>query len=187
MAEPALRQRGEERVDELVAGHRTSATAVMLLVLFDVDGTLFVSHDPLVRAGDAATRSRTVYGLRAPGRRDVAGRPPGPHGALDHARECCARPGSATTRSRRASTRWCEAVSARYLELLEAAEHGRAGRRRPGTAEALERHPGVRARSRCSPGTRSRSPGRAWSGSGSPASSPPARARSAARPTSGRS
>jgi phosphoglycolate phosphatase len=76
----------------------------MLLVLFDVDGTLLLSHDPLV--GEAMLRAaRKLFGLDV----DVEAIAPG-ETALQQGREL-GLPGPELER-------WCTSVGERYLELL---------------------------------------------------------------------
>ena len=76
----------------------------MLLVLFDVDGTLFLSHDPLV--GEAMVQvARELFGMEV----DVEALRPG-ETALRQGREL-GLPGPGLTR-------WCTRVGERYVDLL---------------------------------------------------------------------
>lgn len=106
-----------------------------LLVLFDVDGTLFLTSDPLVgRATLDAVES--VYGLSLP---------PDAIGKVDH-------PGQTAQRITRlvleaagvddkhidaGLARWCELASDRYLELLAQADTS-AWKAAPDAAETLK-------------------------------------------------
>ena len=80
----------------------------MLLVLFDVDGTLFLSHDPLV--GEAMAQvARELFGMEV----DVEALRPG-ETALRQGREL-GLPGPGLTR-------WCTRVGERYIDLLAHAD-----------------------------------------------------------------
>jgi phosphoglycolate phosphatase len=80
----------------------------MLLVLFDVDGTLFLSHDPLV--GEAMAQvARELFGMEV----DVEALRPG-ETALRQGREL-GLPGPGLTR-------WCARVGERYVDLLADAD-----------------------------------------------------------------
>ena len=80
----------------------------MLLVLFDVDGTLLLSHDPLV--GEAMVHAaREVFGVEV----DASAIAPG-ETALRQGRELGV-PGPDLTR-------WCARVGERYVELLTRAD-----------------------------------------------------------------
>jgi phosphoglycolate phosphatase len=80
----------------------------MLLVLFDVDGTLLLSHDPLV--GDAmAHAARELFGIEV----DVDALRPG-ETALQQGREL-GLPDSGLAR-------WCASVGERYVDLLADAD-----------------------------------------------------------------
>ena len=106
----------------------------MLLVLFDVDKTLFLTSDPLM--GQATTDAiETVWGLDVP--RDAIRR-------IDHSGQTATRiarrilhlEGLSDEEIDPALDRWCAEASGRYLELLE--EEDTSGWRAPeGTAEAL--------------------------------------------------
>lgn len=106
-----------------------------LLVLFDVDGTLFLTHDPLM--GVATNEAiGTVWGLRpepdAIERVDHAGQT-----ALRITREVLRREGLADDDIDPGLERWCSEASARYLELVGEADTS--GWRSPdGTAAVLE-------------------------------------------------
>ena len=120
------------------AAGRRRATAALdqpaQLVLFDIDGTLFLTSDPLVGRATLDAIDQ-VWGLRLPS--DAIGK-------VDH-------PGQTAQRITRlvleaagvrdeqidaALPRWCELVSGRYLELLEESDtsHWQAA---PGAAETL--------------------------------------------------
>ena len=77
----------------------------MLLVLFDVDGTLLLSHDPLV--GEAMTQVAHELGVEV----DVSRLAPG-ETALRQGRELGVRD----------LARWCTGVGKRYVELLACAD-----------------------------------------------------------------
>lgn len=106
-----------------------------MLVLFDVDKTLFLNSDPLM--GQATTAAiEDVWGLKLSG--DTIGK-------VNHAgqtatritRELLQLEGLTAEEIDAGLTRWCEVVSARYLELL--AETDTSDWLAPeGTAEALE-------------------------------------------------
>jgi phosphoglycolate phosphatase len=106
----------------------------VLLVLFDVDKTLFLSSDPLM--GQATTDAiEAVWGLKVPGDaiREV-----------NHAGQTATRIARGILRLEGLSdeeidprlARWCEEASARYLELLEQADTSD-WRAPKGRAEAL--------------------------------------------------
>jgi phosphoglycolate phosphatase len=105
-----------------------------MLVLFDVDKTLFLNSDPLM--GQATTDAiEVVWGLKVPGDAirgvDHAGQT-----ATRIAREILRLEGLSDEEIDPALTRWCAEASVRYLELLEDADTS--GWRAPeGTAEAL--------------------------------------------------
>jgi phosphoglycolate phosphatase len=109
---------------------------VQLLVLFDVDGTLLVSDDPLVGRATCDAIDE-VYGLRAPA--DAMSR-------VDHAgrtsrwimRQIMRAQGIDDEEVTRGLGAWCEAVSARYVDMLAGVspDHWKSP---PGTAEALEK------------------------------------------------
>jgi phosphoglycolate phosphatase len=109
---------------------------VPLLVLFDVDGTLFVTHDPLM--GEATIEAiGAVWGLRprldAIDQVDHAGQT-----ALSIARAILRAEGLNDAEINQGLDRWCSEVSSRYLELLARADT-RAWRSPEGTAETLGR------------------------------------------------
>ena len=110
-----------------------------LLVLFDIDGTLFLTSDPLVGRATLDTIEE-VWGMRLPD--DAIGK-------VDH-------PGQTAQRITRlvleaagvddahideALPRWCELVSGRYRELLEDSDtsHWQAAPGAPETLEELSR------------------------------------------------
>ena len=106
-----------------------------LLVLFDVDRTLFVSSDSLYGKALAAA-VHEVYGLRlsedAFARTENAGRPRGP------ASTSCSPPRASTTRrSTPGWRRWTDRLTDRYLELLVTADTSH-WKPAPGAAETLE-------------------------------------------------
>jgi phosphoglycolate phosphatase len=109
---------------------------VPLLVLFDVDGTLFLTHDPLL--GEATTEAiATVWGLRpnanAIDRVEHAGQT-----ALSITRAILHGEGLNDAEIDPGLDDWCAEASARYLELLVGADT-RDWRSPEGTAETLER------------------------------------------------
>jgi phosphoglycolate phosphatase len=92
----------------------------MLLVLFDVDKTLFMTSDPLM--GQATTDAvETVWGLKLPGDAiqgvDHAGQT-----AMRITREMLRAAGLADDEIDPHLARWCMAASRRYLELLADAD-----------------------------------------------------------------
>ena len=109
-----------------------------LLVLFDVDGTLFVTDDPLI--GEATNAAiEEVWGIR-----------PQP-GAIEHVahagqtalhitRQILEREGLGDAAIDAGLGRWCDAASALYLDLL-AREDTSAWQSPPGTADALRQVP----------------------------------------------
>jgi phosphoglycolate phosphatase-like HAD superfamily hydrolase len=106
----------------------------VLLVLFDVDKTLFLTSDPLM--GQATTDAiKTIWGLELPA--DVIRR-------VDHsgqsatriARKILGLEGLSDAEIDPALDRWCAEASARYLELLEDADTSD-WRAPEGTAKAL--------------------------------------------------
>jgi phosphoglycolate phosphatase len=106
----------------------------VLLVLFDVDKTLFLNSDPLM--GQATTDAiETVWGLKLPS--DVIRR-------IDHSGQTATRIARKILRLEGLSDeeidpgldRWCAEASARYLELLEEADTSD-WRAPEGTAETL--------------------------------------------------
>jgi phosphoglycolate phosphatase len=106
----------------------------VLLVLFDVDKTLFLNSDPLM--GQATTDAiETVWGLKVPGdairRVNHAGET-----ATHIAREILRLEGLSDKEIDPGLARWCEEASARYLDLLEDADTSD-WRAPEGAAEAL--------------------------------------------------
>jgi len=100
------------------------------LVLFDVDGTLLLTHDEVYV--DANRRALTeVYGS-APDGADVPG-----DTATAHTRRALAAAGFTATTIDPGLQRWCERFSALYVELLAGADtsHWELG---PGAHEAIE-------------------------------------------------
>ena len=91
-----------------------------LLVLFDVDGTLFLTHDPLAGLALRETLA-THYGVALPGdaieRVDHEGQT-----TLRIARLVLERAGLAEGRIDGGLHAWCGAFAARYLQLLAAAD-----------------------------------------------------------------
>jgi len=109
---------------------------VALLVLFDVDGTLFVSHDPLVQAATLEAVEE-VYGLRIEG--DPMSRVPHDGRTARWIAAAILRDAGVPAGEIAAGLdAWCQAVSARYLQLLAAADTS-GWESPPGTAEALAR------------------------------------------------
>jgi phosphoglycolate phosphatase len=106
----------------------------VLLVLFDVDKTLFVNSDPLM--GQATTDAiETVWGLRLPGDAIRRVNHPG-QTAMRITREILRAAGLSDAEIDAGLERWCKEASARYLELL--AETDTSDWQAPeGTAEAL--------------------------------------------------
>jgi phosphoglycolate phosphatase-like HAD superfamily hydrolase len=107
-----------------------------LLVLLDVDGTLFLTHDPL--AGEAmheTLEERFELRLRqdAPERVDHDGQT-----ALRIARLVLAEAGVEAGRIDASLPGWCPRFAERYLELLATADTG-GWRAAPGARETLER------------------------------------------------
>jgi phosphoglycolate phosphatase-like HAD superfamily hydrolase len=106
----------------------------VLLVLFDVDKTLFMTSDPLM--GQATTDAiETVWGLNLPAdairRVNHQGQT-----ATRITREILRLEGLSDEKIDPALTRWCAEASVRYLELLEDADTS-GWRAAEGTAEAL--------------------------------------------------
>jgi phosphoglycolate phosphatase len=106
----------------------------VLLVLFDVDKTLFLNSDPLM--GQATTDAiEAVWSRKLPGDA-IKGVNHSGQTAKRIAREILRLDGLTDEEIDPGLGRWCEAASARYLELLEDADTS--GWRAPeGTAEAL--------------------------------------------------
>lgn len=87
-----------------------------LLVLFDMDGTLLLSHDELyVQANAAALRE--VYGVTAARHPDDPG-----DTALHYTRIVLRASGLDDTEIDAGLERWCAAISRRYVELLAPAD-----------------------------------------------------------------
>ena len=106
----------------------------MLLVLFDVDKTLFLTSDPLM--GQATTDAiETVWGLKVPGDA-IRGVNHLGQTATRIAREILRLEGLSDEEIEPRLARWCEEASARYLELLEDADTSD-WRAPDGTTEAL--------------------------------------------------
>ena len=108
----------------------------MLLVLFDVDKTLFMTSDPLM--GHATTDAiETVWGLQLPGDAirgvDHAGQT-----ALRITREVLCAAGLGDDEIDPQLARWCAEASRRYLELLADADTS-TWRAAPEAEAALER------------------------------------------------
>jgi phosphoglycolate phosphatase-like HAD superfamily hydrolase len=106
----------------------------MMLVLFDVDKTLFLTSDPLM--GQATTDAiETVWGLKLP--KDAVRR-------INHAGQTATRIAREILRLEGLSdeeidpplARWCAEASAQYLELLDGADTSE-WRSPEGTADAL--------------------------------------------------
>lgn len=103
------------------------------LVLFDVDGTLLLTHDEVyVEANRDALLA--VWGT-APEAADVPA-----DTALEHTRRALRAAGFADDAIDRGLPSWCEAFSARYVELLERADTSH-WRRAPAAAEAIRALP----------------------------------------------
>lgn len=107
-----------------------------LLALFDVDGTLFLTHDPL--AGEALAASvEACYPVRLPD---------DPTAGIDHAGQTSLRIARLVLRKAGLSDEdtderladWCTTFSARYMELLAHADTT-SWKAAPGAAEALSR------------------------------------------------
>jgi phosphoglycolate phosphatase len=106
-----------------------------LLALFDVDGTLFLTHDPLSSEAMIATL-REVYPVTPPD--DAVER-------VDHAGQTAKRIARNVLRAEALDTdaidehldEWCGRFAARYVELLERADPN--WHAAPGAHEALER------------------------------------------------
>jgi phosphoglycolate phosphatase len=106
----------------------------MLLVLFDVDKTLFLNSDPLM--GQATTAAiETVWGLKVPGDA-IRGVNHAGQTASRIAREILRLEGLSDQEIDPKLARWCEEATARYLDLLEDADTSD-WRAPEGTAEAL--------------------------------------------------
>jgi phosphoglycolate phosphatase len=106
----------------------------MMLVLFDVDKTLFLNSDPLM--GQATTDAiETVWGRKLPADPIRRVNHPG-QTATRITRELLRLEGLSDAEIDAGLARWCHEASARYLELLEEADTS--GWRAPeGTADAL--------------------------------------------------
>jgi phosphoglycolate phosphatase len=109
-----------------------------MLVLFDVDKTLFLNSDPLM--GQATMDAiETVWGRRLPGDAIRGVNHPG-QTATRITREILRMDGLSEEEIDAGLARWCQEASARYLELL--AEADTSDWRAPeGTAEALSQIP----------------------------------------------
>lgn len=108
----------------------------MLLVLFDVDKTLFLNSDPLM--GRATTDAiATVWGLELPGDAIRRVNHPG-QTAKRITREILRAAGLDDAEIDSGLDRWCEVASTRYLELL-AGKDTSEWRSPEGTADALRR------------------------------------------------
>lgn len=106
----------------------------MMLVLFDVDKTLFLNSDPLM--GQATTAAiEDVWGLKLPGDAIRRVNHPG-QTATRITREILRLEGLSDEEIEPALDRWCAEASSRYLELLEEADTSD-WRAPEGTAEAL--------------------------------------------------
>src|SRR5712691_58740 len=105
-----------------------------LLALFDVDGTLFLTHDPLLGRALRETLVQS-YGVELPEdaieRVDHRGQT-----VLSIARELLHRAGAAADDESLAG--WCARLAERYVELLAAADTS-SWRAAPGAARALSR------------------------------------------------
>ncbi len=107
-----------------------------LLALFDVDGTLFLTHDPLSSEALVGTL-RELYAVGPPD--DAVER-------VDHAGQTAKRIARLVLRAEglddaavdRRFDEWCEAFGARYVELLAAADTS-GWQVAPGAADALVR------------------------------------------------
>jgi phosphoglycolate phosphatase-like HAD superfamily hydrolase len=107
----------------------------MMLVLFDVDKTLFLNSDPLM--GRATTDAiETVWGLKLPGDAIRRANHPG-QTAMHIARELLRGEGLDDDAIDSGLARWCEEASRRYLELLAEADYGRVA----GCARPAQRRP----------------------------------------------
>jgi len=107
-----------------------------LLALFDVDGTLFLSHDPL--AGEALRETiEACYPVQLPD---------DPMAGIDHAGQTSLRIARLVLRNAGFSDEaiderlacWCSAFAERYVELLAAADTA-SWQAAPGAVEALSR------------------------------------------------
>lgn len=91
-----------------------------MLVLFDVDKTLFLNSDPLM-SRVTTDAIETVWGLRLPGDA-IRGVNHSGQTAIRIAREILRLEGLSDEDIDPGLARWCEEASARYLELLEGAD-----------------------------------------------------------------
>lgn len=106
----------------------------MMLVLFDVDKTLFLNSDPLM--GQATTDAiESVWGLKLPGDAIRGVNHPG-QTATRITREILRLEGVSDAEIDAGLARWCHEASARYLDLLEEADTSD-WHAPEGTAEAL--------------------------------------------------
>lgn len=90
-----------------------------LLVLFDIDGTLFLTHDELFNRATIES-IRRVYGLAVPSNAVSRVNHPG-QTAMRITREILRAHGLDDPAIDAGLAHWCEEASARYLELLDAA------------------------------------------------------------------
>jgi phosphoglycolate phosphatase-like HAD superfamily hydrolase len=102
---------------------------VTLLVLFDVDGTLLLTHDEVYVAASTWALER-VYGLAAEGP-DVPG-----DTATAHTRRALRAAGLSDAEIDAGLERWCAVFSAQYVRLLASADTSH-WELAPGAAEAL--------------------------------------------------
>jgi phosphoglycolate phosphatase len=109
---------------------------VPLLVLFDVDGTLFLTHDPLLGVATIEAIA-TVWGLR-PKATAIEGVDHAGQTALSITRAILRGEGLNDTEIDPGLDDWCAETSSRYLQLLVGADT-RAWRSPEGAAETLER------------------------------------------------
>ncbi len=113
---------------------RAARCGRLMLVLFDVDKTLFLNSDPLM--GQATTDAiETVWGLKVPDDAIRGVNHPG-QTATRIAREILRLEGLSDEEIDPRLARWCEEASVRYLELLDDADTSD-WRAPEGTAEAL--------------------------------------------------
>ena len=108
------------------------------LVLFDVDGTLLLTHDELyVEASRASLKD--VYGI-VPDAADTPG-----DTATANARRALRTAGCSDDEIDSRLAEWCAAFSRRYVDLLRTADTNRARRRRTGGCRDHRPIRGVRA------------------------------------------
>jgi deoxyribose-phosphate aldolase len=153
-----------------------------LLALFDLDGTLFLTHDPL--SGRALRETlEEVYGI------EVAANAPD---SVEHrglaaqriARNVLGAAGLSDTEIDDRLSSWCSRYAERYLELLAASDTS-GWEARPGAAEGLARLEAAGVRLALVTGNPEPVARARPSGSGSPASSRRVKVPSAARPRIG--